>query len=255
MNHKRIKSLLLATTIFFSCGVMAQQLVEEQNATTNVVQSFDVNKISETFGHLIGENLDTPGFQFDLESIIKGMRDATEGKPSPMTQEEYEEAITSIQEQAFSSLSDSNLSQADIFLENNRSETNIVEVEPGKLQYRIIAEGGGDEVFEHSAPLIHYTGTFIDGTVFGSSIESGEPITLPLTQTIPGFNKGIVGMKEGEKRTLYVHPELGYGTTGHLPPNSLLIFEIEVVKANNNALEEDVAVEANDLDEDEADLS
>jgi len=68
--------------------------------------------------------------------------------------------------------------------------------------------------------------------VFGSSEETGGPITIPLDQTIPGFSKGLVGMKEGEKRRLFVHPDLGYGTMGQLPPNELLIFDIEVVKAD-----------------------
>ena len=55
---------------------------------------------------------------------------------------------------------------------------------------------------------------------------------LPIKQSIPGFAKGLVGMKEGEKRILYIHPELAYGLAGHLPPNSLLIFEVEIVKAH-----------------------
>jgi len=81
--------------------------------------------------------------------------------------------------------------------------------------------------------LINYTGKYIDGTVFGSSETAGGPITVPIDQTIPGFSKGIVGMKEGEKRRLFVHPDMGYGTTGQLPPNSMLIFDIEVVKATS----------------------
>ena len=83
----------------------------------------------------------------------------------------------------------------------------------------------------HFSPVIKYTGTFLDGSVFGASTEE-EMITLD--ETIPGFSKGIVGMREGEKRTLYIHPELGYGSSGYLPPNSLLTFEIEVIKANAN---------------------
>src|SRR5262249_32953701 len=95
-------------------------------------------------------------------------------------------------------------------------------------------EGTGPAVESHSSPKIHYTGKYQDGTVFGTSEEMGGPITIPLDQTIPGFSKGITGMKEGEKRRLFVHPDLGYGTTGQLPPNELLIFDIEVVKANSD---------------------
>ena len=60
---------------------------------------------------------------------------------------------------------------------------------------------------------------------------------MPIKQSIPGFAKGMLGMKEGEKRVLYIHPELAYGLTGQLPPNSLLIFEVEIVKANSSLSE------------------
>lgn len=56
---------------------------------------------------------------------------------------------------------------------------------------------------------------------------------ISLDETIPGFNKGLIGMKEGEKRTLFIHPDYGYGTSGYLPPNSLLTFEVELIKANS----------------------
>ncbi len=113
------------------------------------------------------------------------------------------------------------------------------------MQFQIVQQGNGEEVLPDGAPLIHYKGTLLDGTVFATSEASLQPVTLPIKQTIPGFAKGIVGMKEGEKRILYIHPELAYGLSGHLPPNSLLIFEVEVVKANS-ALAGEIA----QLDED-----
>ena len=103
-----------------------------------------------------------------------------------------------------------------------------------KLHYHVEKEGTGAEVQAHFAPVIKYTGKFLDGSVFGASTEE-EMITLD--ETIPGFSKGIVGMKEGEKRILYIHPDMGYGASGYLPPNSLLTFEIEVVKANSSVEE------------------
>lgn len=61
-----------------------------------------------------------------------------------------------------------------------------------------------------------------------------EPILLPLTKVIPGFSQGMQGMKEGEVRVLYIHPDLAYGTAGQLPPNSLLIFEVKLIEANDD---------------------
>lgn len=196
------------------------------------VTQAEILKVSEAFGNFVGRNLKAPGNSFDLESIIKGMRDGYAGKPSPLTDKEYETLMARVQQQAFKKLSENNLKEASNFLAKNAKEAKVVEIEPGKLQYLIIKEGTGEAVVEHNSPQINYEGKFLDGKAFGNSKDAGGPITVPLDQTIPGFSKGILGMREGEKRILYVHPELGYGTTGHMPPNSLLIFEIELVKAN-----------------------
>lgn len=257
LNKNRLLSIS-GIAVLLACGfACAQENTSKQNGSSNnqnsnqskekissdtpkssevqggAISKEEIRKVSEAFGHFIGRNLKTPGINFDLESIIKGMRDGYEGKPAPMSDKEYEELMAKIQEQAFSQLSSHNLKEANDFLEKNAKAAGIVVVEPGKLEYSILQDGNGSAVTEHSSPQIKYTGKFLDGTVFGSSEETGGPITIPLDQTIPGFSKGIVGMKEGEKRKLFVHPDLGYGTTGHLPPNSLLIFEVEVVKAQS----------------------
>ncbi len=194
----------------------------------------DVSKISEAIGHLLGKQLDSIGFKFDIAQVIKGLQDASIGKDSPMTETECVQALAAIQEAAFKQQAVENMKKADEFLAKNASSAGIVTLEPGKIQYKVEQTGTGAVVEDHFTPLIRYTGKFLDGTVFGSSKED-EPISLD--ETIPGFTKGLIGMKEGEKRTLYIHPDLGYGATGYLPPNSLLCFEVEVVKANAPQLE------------------
>lgn len=192
----------------------------------------DILRVSEAFGHFIGRNIKSPGVELNLDSIIKGMREGAAGKPAPMNDKDYEALMMRVQESAFKKLSTENLAAANAYLENNAHKASVIIIEPGKLQYTITHSGTGEAVAEHASPQIQYTGKYIDGTVFGSSADTGGPITIPLDQTIPGFSKGIVGMKEGEKRLLFVHPDLGYGTSGHLAPNSLLIFEVEVIKAD-----------------------
>jgi peptidylprolyl isomerase len=221
-------SILLSTAAF--CADEAIQPQEEQP----VNQEGQISKISEAFGHLIGKNIETIGIRFDIAHVIKGLEDAAAGKDSPMTEAECVQAITIAQETAFKEQSLDNLEKADAFLAQNAKVKGIVVLEEGKLQYKVEQQGEGEEVQEHFSPLIRYTGRHLDGSVFGSSKED-EMISLD--ETIPGFSKGLVGMKEGEKRTLFIHPELAYGTSGYLPPNSLLTFEIEVVKANQPAAE------------------
>jgi peptidylprolyl isomerase len=207
---------------------------DKQTHQADQDKQINMQKLSEAFGNFIGRNLQSPGLSFDLENIIKGIREGAEGRPSPLTEKEYEEMMTAAQERAFKEMSATNLKAANDFMEKNKREKGVTEVVPNKLQYTILKEGQGANVEPHSSPKINYTGKYLDGTVFGTSEEMGGPITIPLDQTIPGFSKGIIGMKEGEKRRLFVHPDLGYGTTGQLPPNELLIFDIDVVKANSD---------------------
>lgn len=216
----------------------------------------DIQKVSEAFGHFIGRNLSAPGIKLDLDSIIKGLRDGAAGRPAPLSDKEYEALMTKLQETAYKNVAVENLAKANEFITKNAKESGVIVLEPGKLQYTILQPGNGEVVKEHDSPLIQYTGKYIDGTTFGSSVDAGGPITIPLDQTIPGFSKGILGMKEGEKRKLFVHPDLGYGTTGQLSPNALLIFEVEVIKANAPESDTDGQKSASlSLDEEGYDIS
>jgi peptidylprolyl isomerase len=236
----------LLSVACFGCYAEEIENFSDDSAATLSMENVDINSVSESFGHMIGKNLNNPGFAFDIEAVITGLRNGAAGEAAPMSEEEYENAIAVIQESVFNEIAHTNLEKADSFMANNVAESDVVEIESGKLQYVVINDAGDEAtiVQETDAPLIHYEGRYLDGTVFGSSFDSGEPITLPLDQTIQGFSKGLVGCKEGEKRRLFVHPDMGYGTMGHLPPNSLLIFDVEVIKANNPvAVDEDFDAE------------
>lgn len=218
---------LLAAAALFGTGLIAAQSIVEREECRDLDQE-EIVRLSEAFGHLICKNLEVPGFRFDLDAIVRGMHQAAEGKSSPMSEEEYDLAINKMQQRAFAALAKSNLENANHFLATNGQLPEVISLVEGKLQYRVEQSGAGREVAAGSAPILHYTGRFVDGTLFGTST-GGEPIVLPLTQTIPGFAQGLIGMKEGERRTLFVHPDLGYGKEGPLPPNSLLIFEVELI--------------------------
>lgn len=210
-------------------GTCTGFLTAEETVTKQEEAKPNVEKISEAFGHLLGKNLDTMGLKFDIAKVIQGLKDATDGKAAPMSEMECVQAITAVQEAAFKETSSENLKEAEQFLAQNKTVTGMHVLEEGKLQYKVTQEGQGAVVDENSSPLIRYTGKFLNGSVFGASKEEEM---VHLDETIPGFSKGLLGMKEGEKRTLYIHPDLGYGTHGYLPPNSLLTFDIEVVQAS-----------------------
>lgn len=217
--------------IFIVISAIASSLSANETPQAEKMENAqpDIAKISEAFGHLIGKNIDTLGVKFDLEYVIRGLQDSINGKASPLNETECIQAISAAQEAAFKNMAQENLKKAADFLSKNAQTKGVVTLEEGKLQYKIEKKGKGAEVQPHFSPLIKYVGKYLDGSVFGASKES-EMISLD--ETIAGFSKGLLGMKEGEKRTLYIHPEYGYGTSGYLPPNSLLTFEIEIVKAN-----------------------
>ncbi len=102
------------------------------------------------------------------------------------------------------------------------------------LRYVVSKNGSGTALTQNgSAVSIHYTASLLDGTVFDSSVESGEPVELMIGQVIPGWNEGMTGMKKGEKRLLIIPPELAFGAQGYpgvVPPDSYILIEVEIIE-------------------------
>ncbi len=101
------------------------------------------------------------------------------------------------------------------------------------LRYVVLTEGSGSESPKHGQNVtVHYTGSLLDGKIFDSSVQRGTPAQFGIGQVIEGWNEALVMMKKGEKRTLIIPPELGYGAQGYpgvIPPNSYLIFDVELL--------------------------
>lgn len=187
----------------------------------------DVSKISEAMGHLIGKNLQSLGLSLDIDALLRGVQQAAEGKDSPLSEEECVQALTALQEESIVKTGEKNLQEATVFLQKNQERPRMISLENGKIQYEILKEGTGQSIQSYNSPLIRYKGRYLNGQTIPESEE-----LLDLETAILGFSKAIIGMKEGEIRTLYIHPELGYGKHGNLQPNALLIFEVEVIKAD-----------------------
>ena len=124
-----------------------------------------------------------------------------------------------------------NLQQSESFLEQNLLNSSIIEIEPG-LQYLILDSPEGNSSRPTLSDIItaDFHGTLMDGTVFWSSIDIGEPLTIQLSQLIPGCQKLISRMQEGDFWRVFIHPDLAYGEEGRptIPPNSALIFDIKL---------------------------
>ena len=264
--NENLRRLVLATMVVCGAGLLAEDKTQEQPkkevtqpkkeaerpTKEEIFSAASIAKVSETYGHFIAKSLNNPIIQLNFDSVIKGMQEAHAGKTAPMTEQEYEEALSLMQEYAFKDMSEKNLKEANEFLAKNAKEKGVVELEKGKLQMVILKQGQGDVLTDDLIPVIHYTGKYLDGTSFGSSRDSGEPISINLKTAIPGFRQGLAGIKVGEIRKIFVHPDLGYGTSGQLLPNALLVFEVELVKLN--PITKETLDEANDTDIDETDV-
>ena len=225
VKKKILSSLLLIPFLGFSLSFAEPNQKRPEEEAVKI----DLQKVSQAFGHLIGKHLSSHEFEFDGEEVVKGMQDSLAGKESPMNETECIQAISIVQEREFEKRAAKNLEEANAFMAKNAKEKGIVILEKDRLHCKIESEGKGSIVEKHFSPIIRYSGKCLDGKIFG---ESQEEEAISLDETIPGFARGIIGMREGEKRTLYIHPELGYGKTSYLPPNSVLVFDVEVVKAN-----------------------
>lgn len=120
------------------------------------------------------------------------------------------------------------------FLATNKARPGVVSL-PSGLQYEVITSGSGKSPSATDRVTVHYTGKLIDGTIFDSSVQRGQPATFGLNQVISGWTEAIQLMKEGDKWILYIPFNLGYGESGYgpqIPPYSTLIFEVELITVN-----------------------
>ncbi|MFC3151699.1 FKBP-type peptidyl-prolyl cis-trans isomerase [Litoribrevibacter euphylliae] len=194
------------------------------------------NKVSYGIGRQMGTQLKGNDFKgIDIELVMAGLADAYEGVEDLVGVEEMSKAYSEIQAQIQKEVAveaEANLQIGKDFLESNKSKGGIKVTESG-LQYEVIEEGKGEIPESTSRVKTHYHGTFIDGNVFDSSVERGEPATFPVNGVIRGWTEALTMMPVGSKWKLYIPSELAYGSqgaSGAIPPNTALIFEIELLE-------------------------
>ena len=125
------------------------------------------------------------------------------------------------------------LEKAENFLKGKKDKSNDILVTKSGLQYRIIKKGSGKSPDSSSDQVrVHYEGKLLDGTIFDSSYEKGEPFVTRLNRVIKGWTEGIQLMKEGSEYEFFIHPKLAYGErrNNNIPSNSVLLFKVELEK-------------------------
>jgi FKBP-type peptidyl-prolyl cis-trans isomerase FklB len=200
----------------------------------------DRQKGSYALGHKIAANIhrqlgDTT---LDLDAFLLGMREALSGKGGSMSDAECEKAFNAFQSElsvhkinAAKSVAAKNKKEGEAFLAANKTKPGVATL-PSGIQYLVLKEGTGKQPKATDEVKVHYHGTLIDGTVFDSSVNRGEPSTFRLDQVIPGWTESVQKMKEGSKWRIFIPSDLAYGPNGYqgIAPNTTLIFEIELLE-------------------------
>ncbi len=200
-------------------------------------------KVSYCIGLETGKNLKQQFADMDFQSLLLGFQHALKDATPELAKEEIQSILVALknqietqQRQHFTRLSEENKNLGEAFLTDNKTKDDIITLQSG-LQYKVLSQGPGKG--SHPTPLdvvkIHYRGSFIDGRVFDSSYQRGQPVSFPLNRVITGWSEALQKMKVGDKWQVFIPSYLAYAEMGYgqeIPPNSTLIFEIELLGIN-----------------------
>jgi K(+)-stimulated pyrophosphate-energized sodium pump len=204
--------------------------------------SEDTQKLSYSLGVNVATGVKAQGVEsIDSDAIAKSFKDVFEGNNLEVTEAESLQFLqTYFKElQGKKQLADAEKAKAlaeegVAYLAENAKKEGVTTTESG-LQYEVLTTGDGASPSAEDSVTVHYTGTLIDGTVFDSSVERGEPATFGVSQVIPGWTEALQLMSVGDKLRLVIPSELAYGPRGSgakIGPNSILVFEVELIKIN-----------------------
>ena len=178
------------------------------------------------------------GVPIEFAGLVAGMRDALTGEEPQLSQAERNAVMTRFNqfmqqkmEQQMAAEAADNLAKGQAFLTENRDKEGVQET-PSGLQYKVLESGDGATPGPTDTVRCHYHGTLIDGTVFDSSYERGQPAEFPVNGVISGWTEALQMMKAGDKWEVYLPPQIAYGERGAggaIGPNATLIFTIELL--------------------------
>jgi FKBP-type peptidyl-prolyl cis-trans isomerase FklB len=194
-----------------------------------------MDKLSYALGLSMAQNFKGSGIQsINADDFAEALRDVYEDKEKKMSYDEAKKVVQDFFTELEANAGAMNEELGKKFLEQNAQQEGVKVTESG-LQYLVLKEGNGAKPGPNDVVTVHYTGRLIDGTVFDSSVERGEPATFAVGQVIPGWVEGLQLMSEGAAWRLFIPSNLAYGPhgTGPIQPNSTLVFDVQLIKVES----------------------
>lgn len=228
---------LAGASFFVGCN-------SDNGSSSDVSFESNIDSVSYSLGYQMAEMSLKPQGMTDIETdaMKAGIEAALNDEDSEFSDQEMQKIVQDYQMQAQQRAQQqqqqdakSNAEEGQEFLSSNLENDDVQETDSG-LQYEVIEEGSGESPDSASTVEVHYEGTLIDGTVFDSSYERGEPVQFPLGQVIPGWTEGLQLMEEGATYKFYIPGDLAYGQNAPpqspIGPNETLIFEVELLEVD-----------------------
>ena len=218
------------------CGLILVAITFSINGWATDLKT-DEQKLGYIIGMDIGKSLRDQDTVVDLDSLTEAIRATYSGEELKLTTEEaadirkaYIEKKQAEQAAAAAAAGEGNLIEGQKFLAENKLKEGVQTTDSG-LQYKVITMGDGAKPLATNTVKVHYRGTLLDGTEFDSSYARNEPISFALNRVIAGWTEGVQLMPVGSKFMFYIAPDLAYGEGGGgpIPPNSTLVFEVELL--------------------------
>lgn len=233
MKNKFLSTKLLSVALLTVASSLLISCKNDYSKPAKIKMANETDSISYALGGNIGESIKTSGIDtiININAFFAGIQNGLLGKLD-LTPEQIEQLMTQFQKNMMEKATGESSAKEALFLEENAKKANVKTTESG-LQYEVVQEGTGAKPSKNSVVKVHYTGTLVDGTVFDSSKDMGEPVEFPLDQVIPGWTEGIQLMNVGSKYKFYIPSNLAYGPNGvpqgGIGPNATLIFDVELI--------------------------
>jgi len=242
MKKIYLSTLAVALVGMTMTGCNEDKVAKSANAQEASAKKVELKTEQEKLGYAIGlqigTQLATTKDAMNIDALILGLKDAVEGKEARLTKADmdaskmaFQKKVQEMAQKEAAQLGQKNKAEGEAFLAANKAKEGVVTL-PSGLQYKVIKAGTGETPKATDTVVTHYTGTLINGQVFDSSVQRGQPATFPVNQVIPGWTEALQKMKVGAKWQLVLPSNLAYGERGAgqmIAPNSVLVFDIELI--------------------------